>query len=560
MRVNRIVSLMFALASVVTAQVGTVQNAALYQPTLLFANLQGIVNSGAVSAYVDLPVSFPANSANIIAPRMLAVLSYPAVETIAIVGLQNTAPTAVPVTAMLWIRSVGSSTATPLTVTNAATGAITFVVPSSIPLGGAELLYQIDDQPTQWTNVNVVQSSFEFFRISSGGPAIAQTAAAEGAFSNVGLATPAQPGQTVLLTGSGLGYGSTVGATIGGVSAPVVYAGAYPAQVGKDEVLLQIPSGIPDGCYVPVTFTYNQTTVSTTISKTSDGSPCKHPWQLSVSDMKTLDNGGTLTDGAINLSTQLSAVTSTVASRNESANMNLGQITAGGIAAYFTPTPATSDPGCTALTPSVGLSPAFLNGSFSVLLPLPTLPDIGASVTLQSPTTAITLTGVIDTGLYSQALPPPTDGPLSNPPPPVIAGGIWTWQSSGGRDLPASSFGFTLPAPIQLNGGAPISLRLGLDQTITWNGTAFDAGATVSVIINGTAALVTCTVPASKGMVTIPASLLSGYTANTRGTLTANLNESGFFLPHAQFQLKNGSTLLMFVSFFSNDSRPVDFQ
>jgi hypothetical protein len=307
-----------------------------------------------------------------------------------------------------------------------------------------------------------------------------------------------------------------------------------------------------------VTFTYNQTTVTTTISKTSDGSPCKHPWQLSVSDMKTLDSGGTLTDGAINLSTQLSAVTSTVASRNESASMSLGQINAGGIAAYFIPVPATSGPSCAALTPSIGF--AELNGDFSVLLPLPTLPDIGKSVALQSPTTTIMLTSVTDTGFYSQALPPPTDGPLSNLPPPVIAGGKWTWQSSGGLDLPASSFGFTLPAPIQLNGGAPISLRRDQDQTITWNGAAFDAGATVHINLSGTAALVACTVPAGNGTVTIPASLLSGYTANTIGMLTASLNESGSFLPHSQFQLKNGSTLLMFVSFSSADSRPVAFQ
>jgi hypothetical protein len=37
-------------------------------------------------------------------------------------------------------------------------------------------------------------------------------------------------------------------------------------------------------------------------------------------------------------------------------------------------------------------------------------------------------------------------------------------------------------------------------------------------------------------------------------------NECGSFLPRAQFQLKNGSTLLMLFSFSSNDSRPVFFQ
>jgi hypothetical protein len=145
-------------------------------------------------------------------------------------------------------------------------------------------------------------------------------------------------------------------------------------------------------------------------------------------------------------------------------------------------------------------------------------------------------------------------------PTPVVAGGKWTFQSSGGTDLPASSFGFTLPAPIQLAGGAPIFVSRSQDQTITWNGSAFDAGASVNLFLSGSTSTVTCTAPANAGTVTIPASLLSSYAANTIGTLNINLNESGFFLPHAQFQLKDGSTLLMIVSFSSYDSRPVFFQ
>jgi uncharacterized protein (TIGR03437 family) len=549
MRTNRVAGLIFALATVASTQVGTVQNAALYQA----ANSRLGIFPGGVIASSGLPGYISIGSANIISPRMLAVLSYPAVETIAIIGPP---PAATPVTATLSIRPVGSSTAIPVTVTNAVAGAITFVVPAGVPLGGAELLYQIAGQPTQWTTVNVVQSSFAFFTIGPGGPAIAQTIASNGSLTNVGLTTPAQPGQTLVLTGSGLGYGSAVSATIGGVAAQVIYAGAGPTQAGYDEILLQIPSAIPDGCYVPVTVTYNQTTVTTTVSKTSDGSPCKHPWQLSVSDMKTLDHGGFLTDGVISLSTQLSVVTSAAGSRNESATMNLGQINAAGVAGYFAPAP--SGLGCTA--PNLVAVPSFAYAEIVGLPPNTAVPGIGASVTLQTPTTAITLTSVTDTNFYSQALPPPTDGPLSNLPTPIVAGGKWTFQSSGGTDLPASSFGFTLPAPIQLAGGAPIFVSRSQDQTITWNGSAFDAGASVNLFLSGSTATVTCTAPANAGTVTIPASLLSSYAANTIGTLNINLNESGFFLPHAQFQLKDGSTLLMIVSFSSYDSRPVFFQ
>jgi uncharacterized protein (TIGR03437 family) len=539
MRPTRLAGLILAFAVMMPAQVGTVQNAAILQPT--GTQLFGYV---VPNGYLSLILDFSAISENIVSPRMLAVLSYPSQVSTAIIGLL---PAAAPVAATLFIRPVGSNTAIPVTVTNAVAGAITFVVPAGVPVGGAELLYQVDGQATQWTTVNVVQASFEFF-------SPAQAVSPNGSIGNVGLATPAQPSQTLLLTGSGLGYGSTVSATIGGVAAPLIYAGAHPTQAGRDEILLQIPSTVSDGCYVPVVVTCNQTTVTTTISKTSDGSPCKHPWQLSVNDMKTLDSGGTLTDGVVNLSTQINAVTSTVASRNESANMSVSQITAEGIAVYFAQVPVTSSPSCTALASAGGF--AAFNGAFSVLQPGP--PDLGASVALQSPTTAITLDG--SSGRYSATLPPPTDGSLSNLPAPAIAGGKWTWQSSGGKDLSAASFGFTLPAPIELNGGAPISLRRDQDQVITWNGAAFDAGATVNVNLSGAAAVVNCAIPATSGAATIPALLLSAYAASSIGTLTVSLNESGFFLPHAQFQLEDGATLLMFVSFSSGDSRPVAFQ
>jgi uncharacterized protein (TIGR03437 family) len=542
MTMNRVVSLMFALVTIMAAQQGTVTNAALYQPAIL----GGIpIIAEYINPYV---LGYTGISSNIISPRMLAVLSYSEPG-------QIFDPTTI-FAATLSLRPVGSNTVIPVTVTNAVEGAITFEVPAGVPLGGAELLYQIAGQPTQWTTVNVVQSSFAFFTVGPGGPAIAQTVGSNSSLNNVGLATPAQPGQTLLLTGSGLGYGSTFGATIGGVAAPVLSAGPHPTLAGHDQIFLQIPAGVHDGCYVPVAFTYNQTTVTTTISETSDGSPCKHPWQLSVSDMKTLDSGGSLANGAIGLSTQLSVVTSNAGSRTESVSMSLSQINAASLAAYFTP--ALSGSGCTA--PNLVAVPNYAFALFNGAIPIPQVPDIGTSVTLQTPTAAITLTGVVDSSYYSATLPAPTDGPISDLPTPVIAGGKWTFQSSGGADLPASSFGFTLPAPIQLGGGAPISVSRNQDQTITWNGAAFDAGATVNISLTGSAAPVTCKAPASTGSVTIPASLLSSYAPNAIGTLTINLSESGTFLPHAQFQLKDGTTFLMVVSFSSSDSRPVFFQ
>ena len=545
MKATRITCLWLASAAALAAQNATVENAALYQ-----ASTEYFIYPNSASVFFD-PAVFLTTTPNIISPRMLAVLIYPVTGT--------ALPPLHPVSATLYLRPVGSSTLIPVNVSSAIQGAVTFVVPSYAPPGGAELLYQIDSGPTEWTTVNVVQSSFAFFRTGTGGPAIAQALSSTGASSTVGLATPIQPGQTLLLTGSGLGYGTTVTATIGGLSAPVIYAGpSGTAPAGNDRIQLQVPQSVTPGCYVPVTVTLNSITQTTTISATADGSPCQHPWQLSVNDLKTLDSGGYLIDAPINLETDLSVVTSTAGSRNESASMYLSTISGARLAGYFQPSPVPS--GCISLTPANGVFAAaeFLGGDINSVFSPPPIPDIGSTVTLQSPTTAIQLTG-LDGYFAAQNLPPPVDGPLSNLPVPAIAGGKWTFQSSGGADLPASSFGFTLPAPVQLTGGVPVMMNHTQAQTVSWNGAAFDAGATAGISLQGSG-VISCTAPASAGTVTIPAALLSGFSANTIGTLTISISEAGANVPHAQFQTKNGNTLLFFVPFSSSDARPVFFQ
>ena len=47
--------------------------------------------------------------------------------------------------------------------------------------------------------------------------------------------------------------------------------------------------GTPDGCYVPLVVTYGTQSVTSFLSKTSDGLPCHHPFQLSVAAMTQLD-------------------------------------------------------------------------------------------------------------------------------------------------------------------------------------------------------------------------------------------------------------------------------
>lgn len=309
----RSVVLSLALTGILPAQNAIVQNAASAQATAYVGSSSSLNGLQPVTEILAGITSTP----NIVSPGMLAILYY-SYSGIGYSDLSVSLPSAPLSPATVYIRPSGTTTPILLKPVSFAAGSVTFVVPRDTPLGGAEIEYKTEGQPTAWTTVNVVPSSFAFFRTASGGPAIAQSVAANGSRSPIGLTTPAQPGQTILVTGSGLGTNPSVSVTVGGVPATVVSAQPHRANPGIDEVLFQMPSSASDGCYVPLVLTYGQgATVTSTISRTSNGLPCVHPFQLSVADMKTLDNGGYLAAGEIDMSTTLDVATAAAVSRNE---------------------------------------------------------------------------------------------------------------------------------------------------------------------------------------------------------------------------------------------------
>jgi hypothetical protein len=428
-----------------------------------------------------------------------------------------------------------------------------------MPLGGAEIEYKVDGQPTAWTNVTVVPANFEFYRIGMGGPVIAHSVALNGSLTPVGLATPAQPGQTIRLTGTGIGVGTDFHVTVGGVTATVARGEPRRSQSGLDEILIQIPAAAPDGCYVPLVLTYNSTSITSAISKTSNGAPCMHPFQLSTTDMQTLDNGGWLAAAVIDMSTSLQVATPEAVSRNETADGYVTEMSAADIASYFQPQPA--GPSCTVSETlavfgfEAGSFPGILSGTPVPIVP-PQPPDPGV-MSLQNGANTLTVDPMDS---YFGPIPPPTEGPLASPPAPVIAGGSWMWRSAGSADLAASSFTFALPPPIQLNGAVPLFVLPGFNQTLRWNGAAFDEGAMVSASLSGTYVSVNCTVPANSGVLTIPADLLAQVAPGSIGTLSINVAETGSYIPHTQLKTLDGRTLLLFVNYSAGETLPADIQ
>jgi hypothetical protein len=364
------------------------------------------------------------------------------------------------------------------------------------------------------------------------------------------------PGQIEAFTGSGLGYGTQVTATLGGVSAPVIYAGRSLV-AGADQIQIQIPAGV-SGCLVPLNLNIGAKTVyGPTVSISPDGSPCRQPFQLPSGDLATLDNGGSVLAAQLRLTSDLSVPATTAASRTEGISLEFTSADR----TYLAGLSDATAPGCRIVT-----SVAYIAiGDFALGI-LSTRnsskrPELaaGVGITLRNGATSMVLTSDSPNFYYVNLIQPP-EGTLALPPTSFFPGGPWTLSFAGSADIPPSSFKFQLPSPILLNGSSPLTLRRDRDQTITWNGAAVDPSSTLNLTLKSAASAISCVAPASAGSLTVPADLLSSFSPASIGTVTAQIQPSPSALPYTLLRTSDGKTLLVFASFSSSDSRPVDFQ
>lgn len=475
-------------------------------------------------------------------------------------AVANYSPAAAAQSATVTLQPAGSSAAIPaqLTAINAQT--VTFVIPPDVPPGDAILTLKPGDQATQWTTVSILSASLSLFRNTSSfaqnrqlAPLRAQNARADGSVVLNGLTTPAQPGQAVVLWGTGLGATpqSAVQITLGGVAQKVLYAGAAPGEPGIDQINFLVDAGTPDGCYVPLTVTYGGQSVSAYLSKTSDGLPCHHPLDLSAAAMSALDKGAGITTGEVTLSTAIQAAAADRASRQESASVIYPSLDASAIAAFVAPAALPAQP-CTLVNPNFGAN--FTGGIFDPATGVNSATLTNGTVKLNVPWTS----------------PTPQDAPLASLPPAILAGGKWTWSDP---TFFGSSFDFTLPSAFQIGGGAPLSFDRTQDQAVKWNGNGYSPADTVSLTLTARYAgspTLSCSVSAQSGSVVLPSALLSHFASGASGSLTVSLTPGN--LPHAEGKTGSpssgvtvpgtlpGSPALVIVLWTSTDSRPVDFK
>jgi uncharacterized protein (TIGR03437 family) len=450
-------------------------------------------------------------------------------------------------------RPVGQSAAVSAPVVSTSPGSATILVPANLPVGDAEFILEVSGIP-YWTTVPIVSANFSLFRSGTPGPLLAQNIAADGSASPNGLANPAQPGQYVTLWATG-GLAAPNAApaaqvTLGGIAQRVVFAGPAPGQVGLIQVNFQITGAVPDSCYAPLAVTYGAQTVSSFLSKTSDGSPCLHPFGLPAGALQILDSGGALQIITTSLNTAINAASADHAFRSESAAVSPNSLSASELASYFVPGNS-AVPACTA-------SAGGYAGGYGAQ-------SSQGNVTLNNGSATLS----IGPNGYVENVPPSGDAPLASLPPPAISAGAWTWETSGGLGLATGLFSFTLPPPIQLKMGSPVSLARNQNQTILWDPAGYDATALVQVNVvqqtaspDGSQPSISCQTAAQIGSLTIPSQLLGTFAGGAFGYLSATVTESGAGIPHANLLSagRAATPVLALILWNSSDTRPVDFQ
>lgn len=189
----------------------------------------------------------------------------------------------------------------------ASDGLLYVLMPSSAPLGRDSVIVTFNSARSNPAPVTVVGTSFGIWSAaainpsdpsgmavlnpggSGTGPGYIQNLNSDGSLTQNTLNTPATPGQTVSLLGTGLGpikapdnappppdnLPTKVEVFVGGESAQLVSSGRAPFP-GVDQITFILPADVVTGCYVPIQVRTGGATVSNSasISITADGSDC----------------------------------------------------------------------------------------------------------------------------------------------------------------------------------------------------------------------------------------------------------------------------------------------
>lgn len=415
------------------------------------------------------------------------------------------------------------------------------ILPSNTPVGAAKVTVSYNGQSSAAAAINVVQTGFGIYTLNTAGngPMVAQVYPNSPNFVYLGLTTPAHPGDTMVIVGTGLGaisgpdnvapgaisVGSNVSVTIGGVAVTPTYAGRAPQFAGEDQINFVVPANVPTGCYVPASVTASgQVSQDVVLSIAPAGaSACVHPFGLSQSQMATLDSGGTLNIGIFQV---LRAYLALLGGSVEGAGGLFDNVNANGVFQMYNRIPvafgAVSYPA--PLSGCVVIDQQITGAGFTV----PNFSAIGGTELVADPL-LLTMSGP---GGSANVLRQDTGGYLGTFIPAILGPGSWTLSGNGGADVGAFSAKVTLPPDLNWTNAGNFQTPSGpatiprTSLTILWSGGNLSSSSVVTIFGNSTVVNVLdpsknraksfyCEAPASAGQFLVPGNIVQQLPSST---------------------------------------------
>jgi uncharacterized protein (TIGR03437 family) len=404
------------------------------------------------------------------------------------------------------------------------------ILPASSPAGDVSLTVTSNGLTSAPFPVKVVESSFGIFTENGAGWGPA-------------TATPAAPGETIAIRGTGLGAVREPEIVLGGRRVRRIrYAGPSQRTAGEDEIRFQIPEDAPQGCHVPVEVRSGGVVSNTaTVAIAPKRRPCvaTAPW-LGSDSLLLLIRSRMQSERFGNWAFDLVAA-------------KFGRSQSEGLA----PLRMLPPPGiCTAYART------FAWDDLSELIALRSIvaPDWGW-LTVSGPEGSKSVTkGPRGPFTYWRGLGGFSPGRGTLPEPLFLTPGDYTITGRGDPDIGSFRAQATVTAPIDwINRSQIDTVDRGKDVAVAWNGAA--PGDLVIVIasnmdqVTGAMGLCACVAPANAGHFTIPADMLTNLPPSTgEGGLPLNL------LLLARIPAQHTSTGGVLAAYASLDSRTVQFR
>ena len=438
-------------------------------------------------------------------------------------------------------------------------GQLSAVLPSSTPADAGTVTVSFNNQTSNALPITVVANNFAMYTLpqNGSGPAVITTPT----YHVVTLNSPAKPGDTLVLWGTGLGpysgdetepppalYPISVNAEVyvGDKSATIRYQGRA-GYAGLDQINFIVPTGL-SGCYVPVVVVVNGITSNFgSVAISSDGSTCSDPAGLPSSAISQVENNKNLKVGFISL--QKVSFNAAVFGTNVTVKQDTGDayfynfddlalITSRGISAL------SSFSSCTVLVCTN--SDTCIPNSTGLIVPEL---DAGPAISIDGPSGSVTLPkSTTHNGEYHGPLGSAVVGTGSD----YLQPGNYTASngSTGGADVKNFTANLTIGQPLTWTN--PLSSTDTIDRTkdLTINYSpgggpndyvAILGSSTANTSTGDNTVTFVCTEKASAGTFTIPSYVLSALPASGMITID-NIRGTGGFLLVGNYPLSNTFT------------------